>query len=209
MSRRRTRRSSWSGSSRTNSAPIRRRAPTRSLRGCGRNWRRSRAPSHFRSTCRRFSAWAIPAASNSCWRRLQGQSPTDVAAVLRGLTRRGESAGPSSPRCSAPMPPTRRRSISTSIATRRRCSASRSATSSARCNRRWAVSTSTTSTFSAAPGRSTSRPTRRFASASTTSNASMCAMPEAEWCRSARWRKRSSCRGRRPWCATTATAPPW
>ena len=43
--------------------------------------------------------------------------------------------------------------ISTSIATRRRCSASRSPTSSTRCNRRSAVFTSTTSMFSAAPGK--------------------------------------------------------
>ncbi len=75
-----------------------------------------------------------------------------------------------SPACSAPSPPTRRRSISTSTATRRRCSASRSATSSTRCNRRSAVSTSTTSTFSAAPGKSMSRPRRRFANRSTTSS---------------------------------------
>jgi hypothetical protein len=51
----------------------------------------------------------------------------------------------------APLRPIRRRSISTSIATRRRCSASRSAIFSTPCNRRWAPSTSTTSTSSAAP----------------------------------------------------------
>ena len=44
-----------------------RRAP--SSRGCGRNWRRSRAPSHFRSICRPFSVWAAPAAFNMCSRR--------------------------------------------------------------------------------------------------------------------------------------------
>ena len=67
------------------------------------------------------------------------------------------TSSPSSPASSAPSPPTRRRSVSTSTATRRRCWASRSATSSTRCNRPWAASTSTTSTCSAAPGRSMSQ----------------------------------------------------
>ncbi len=49
---------------------------------------------------------------------------------------------------------------------------------------------------------------RRFASARTTSNASMCATPKAAWCRSARWPRPSWCKGRRPWCATTASAAP-
>ena len=138
---------------------------------------------------------------------LQGQAPTDLAATLRGLSSR-PTAGPNSPACSAPMPPTRRKSISTSTATRRRCSASRSPIFSTRCNRRWAVTTSTTSTFSAGPGRSTSRPTRRFASAGTTSIASMYATPRATWCRSARWRRPGSCKGRRRWCAITAIAAP-
>ena len=48
----------------------------------------------------------------------------------------GQPAGRSSPACSRPSPPTRRRSISISTATRRRCSASRSPISSTRCSRR-------------------------------------------------------------------------
>ena len=70
---------------------------------------------------------------------LQGQSPTDLAAVHARPRSSPPTSSPSSPASSAPSPPTRRRSISTSTATRRRCWASRSATSSTRCNRRWAA----------------------------------------------------------------------
>ena len=61
-----------------------------------------------------------------------------------------------------------------------------STTSSPRCRRRWAASTSTTSTCSAAPGRSTCRPRRPTATTSPTSGASMCATRAARWCRCAR-----------------------
>ena len=73
---------------------------------------------------------------------------------------------------------------STSIATRRRRWASRSTTCSPRCRARSAGCTSTTSTCSAAPGRSTSRPTRISAGRSTTCSRSMSATPKARWCRS-------------------------
>ena len=56
---------------------------------------------------------------------LQGQSPTELAAVMRGAAWSPPTSSPSSPACSAPSPPTRRRSISISTATRRRCWASR------------------------------------------------------------------------------------
>ena len=46
----------------------------------------SRAPSCFPSTCRPFSGWAAPAASSTCSQALQGQSPTDLAAVTRAMT---------------------------------------------------------------------------------------------------------------------------
>jgi len=83
---------------------------------------------------------------------LQGQTPAELAAVMRSLASPPISS-PNSPASSAPSPPTRRRSASISTATRRRCWASRSATSLTRCSPRSAASTSTTSTFSAAPGR--------------------------------------------------------
>jgi HAE1 family hydrophobic/amphiphilic exporter-1 len=105
---------------------------------CGRSLRRSRAPSPFRSTCRRSFGLGSTGGFQYVLEALQGQPPTDVAAVLRGLSF-GQSASPSSPACSARTPPTRRRSISISIATRRRCSASRSAIFSPPCNRRWAL----------------------------------------------------------------------
>ena len=54
--------------------------------------------------------------------------------------------------------------------TRRRCSASRSPTSSTRCSRPSAAITSTTSTFSVVPGKSMSRPMRRSETRSTTSS---------------------------------------
>ena len=117
-----------------------------------------------RSTCRRSSASAAPAASSTCSRRCRASRRPISRRRCAACSSRPTSS-PSSPACSAPMPPTRRRSISTSTATRRRCWASRSATSSTRCNRRSAASTSTTSTCSAAPGRSTSRPRRRSATA--------------------------------------------
>ena len=101
-------------------------------------------------------------------------------------SRRRRTSSPSSPAFSAPLPPIRRRSISTSIATRPRCSASRSPTSSMRCNRPWAATTSTTSTFSAAPGRSTSRPRPRFAKSIDDISTSTCATRAAPWCRCAR-----------------------
>src|SRR5262252_6363768 len=63
-------------------------------------------------------------------------------------------ANPSLPACSAPMPPTRRKSTSTSTATKHRSLASGSATFSMRCSRPWAVTMSTTSTCSDDPGRS-------------------------------------------------------
>ena len=190
------------------SAPTRRRAPTRSSPGCARNWRRSRAPSRFRSICRRSSASATPAASSTCSRRCRAsRQPTSPRCCAGSWSR--PTSSPSSPACSAPTPPTRRRSISTSIATRPRCWASRSATFSTPCNRRWAATTSTTSTFSAAPGRSTSRPRRRFATASRTSTASMCATRRRDGADPRAWPRRSSCRGRRRWCATTASAARW
>ena len=45
----------------------------------------SRAPSSSPSTCRRSSGSAAPAASSTCSQALQGQSPTDLAAVTRAL----------------------------------------------------------------------------------------------------------------------------
>ena len=52
---------------------------------CGRNWRRSRAPSSSRSTFRPSWASAIPAASNMCSRRCRGSRRPDLAATMRGL----------------------------------------------------------------------------------------------------------------------------
>ncbi len=43
------------------------------------------ARSSSRSTCRRSSASAAPAGSSTCSRRLQGQSPADLAATMRGM----------------------------------------------------------------------------------------------------------------------------
>ena len=56
---------------------------------------------------------------------LQGQSPTDLAAVTRAHDRGRQPAARARRRVHAPSPPTRRRSISISTATRRRCWASR------------------------------------------------------------------------------------
>ena len=93
---------------------------------------------------------------------LQGQSPSDLAASLRALlvaaNGQPELAGVFST-YAADTP----RSISISTVTRRRCLALKSPICSVRCNRRWAATTSTTSMFSAAPGRSTSRPRHRIA----------------------------------------------
>ena len=44
---------------------------------------------------------------------------------------------------------------------------------------------------------------QRFATMSTTSTGSMCATPRAAWSRSGPWPKRSSCKGRRRWSVTT------
>ena len=72
---------------------------------------------------------------------------------------------------------------STSTATRPSGSACRSATFSTPYRIRSAPTTSTTSTSSAAPGRSTCRPSRTSANRSPTSNSSRCATPRAAWCR--------------------------
>ena len=161
-------------------------------------WRRSRAPSSSRSTCRRSSASAAPAGSSMCSKRLQGQSPTRHRGGACAASWSPPTSSPSLPACSAPSPPTRRRSISTSTATRRRCWASRSATSSTRCNRRSAASTSTTSTCSAAPGRSTCRPRRAFRNAiDDIYRIYVREQQRRRWCRSGRSRRRGWCRGRR------------
>ena len=92
--------------------------------------------------------------------RARGAAGPDARTTSRPYARACWSpptSSPSLPASSAPSPPTRRRSASTSTATRRRCWASRSATSSTRCSRPSAGFTSTTSTCSAAPGRSMSR----------------------------------------------------
>ena len=72
----RTRRSSSSDSNHTRSAPGQQRAPARSSRGCVRRWRRSRAPLHSHSTCRRYSDSGIPAASNMHSRRYRANHPS-------------------------------------------------------------------------------------------------------------------------------------
>ena len=66
--------------------------------------------------------------------------------------------------------------------------ASTSAMCSPRCRRRSAASMSTTSTFMAAPGRSTSRARPRTAPTFPTSGRSTCATMPARWCRCARSR---------------------
>src|SRR6516165_10437010 len=116
-------------------------------------------------------------------------------------------ANPSLPACSAPMPPTRRKSTSTSTATKHRSLASGSATFSMRCSRPWAVTMSTTSTFSDEPGRSICKRRLHSANASIRSSEFMCAMPAAAWCRCALSPKLSSCRGHRRSYATTDIAP--
>jgi len=81
-----------------------------------------------------FSASATQAASNTHWRRYRGNrrpmSRPHCAGSSWRLTR-----GPSSQASTAPMPPTRRRFISTSTAIKPRCLGSRSATSSMLCKR--------------------------------------------------------------------------
>ena len=128
---------------------------------------------------------------------LQGQSPTDVAAVLRGLTGRGQSAA----RACRRVQHLRRRHAADLSRHR-----SRQGPGARRQDQRHfqrpaidagQLTTSTTSTFSDAPGRSTSRPKRSFATASPTSTRSMCATPTAAWFRSARWPWPSSCKARR------------
>ena len=157
-----TRRSSSSGSSPTKSASTRRKAPTRSSRACGRRLAAIQGAIVFPFNLPPILGLGNTGGFQYVLEALQGQSPTDVAAVMNGTTGRRPISSPSSPACSAPTPPTRRRSISISIATRPQCSASRSATYSTRCNRPWAAFMSTTSTFSAALGRSMCRPTRSF-----------------------------------------------
>ena len=62
------------------------------------------------------------------------------------------------------------------------------ATSSTRCRSTWARCTSTTSTSSAAPGRSTSRPTPHFRNrVDDIEPAARSATPRGRWCRWARW----------------------
>ena len=114
---------------------------------------------------------------------LQGQSPTDLAAVTRamlvGANQQPELAGVFSTYSRK-----RRRSTSTSIATRRRCWGSPCRICSTRCNRRSAVSSSTTSTCLAASGWSICRPMRRSGGRSTISSMSMSNPRPARWCRS-------------------------
>ena len=98
---------------------------------------------------------------------LSGASPTDLAAVTRGLVQSRPGGAGARRASSRPMARRRRRSTSSSTASAPRRWASTSPTSSPPCRPRWAATTPTTSTCSAAPGRSRCRPRPTIARRST------------------------------------------
>ena len=159
--------------------------------------RHSRAPRRSPSTCRRSSASAAPAASSISCRTSPAATSTELAAGHARPDRRGQSAARAVQRVQHVRRRLRRSSISTSTATRRRRWASQINDVFTALQGTLGGSTSTTSTCSAAPGRSTSRPTGSFARRSTTSSRSTCATPTARWCRSARSPRCAWCSGRR------------
>ena len=197
----RTRPSSSFGSSPTRSAPIRRRAPAPSSRGCGRRWRPSRGLA-FPFNLPPILGLGSTGGFQYVLEALQGQSPSDVAAALRGLVvaanRQPELAGVFStfaadtPQIYLDIDRDKAQVLGVKITDI--FNALQSTLGSFYVNdfnvfgRTWQVNIQAETPFR---------------DKSTTSTGSMCATRRAAWSRSARWPRRSSCRGRRRWCATT------
>jgi multidrug efflux pump subunit AcrB len=122
---------------------------------------------------------------------LQKTADSVVAAGERPASRSRSCRG-----CSAVSGRTRRGWNWSSTAPRPRTAASTSTPSAPRCSPRSGRITSTTSTASAAPGRSTSRPRTSSARRPRTSSSCRCATTRARWCRSARSRRCAASAGR-------------
>ena len=196
--------SSSFGSSPTKSAPIRRKAPARSLRGCGRRLAAIEGAIAFPFNLPPILGLGSTGGFQYALEALQGQSPTDVAATLRGLlvaaNRQPELAGVFStyaadtPQIYLEIDRDKAQVLGVKIG-----DIFNALQSTLGSLLRQRLQRFRPDMAGQHPGRhAVSRQRRRY-------RAHLCTQCQGRrWFRSARWPRPGWCKGRRRWCATTA-----